>query len=129
MRNLTNDYRDCELLNLGYNRDGRVPYILRQEGVSPNSLTQEEDRFLLRKDFTWVINLKVFALPEKEQEQFIFKDVGEWYAAVKELAGNPVVEAALPPGTSRAELNAAIETTVSKLWTRIRDARATRVNL
>jgi hypothetical protein len=127
MRNLTNDYRDCELLNLGYNRDGRGPYILRQEGVPPDSVTAEEDRFLLRKDLTWVINLTVFTLPEKEQEQFIFKDIPEIYAAVEKLIGKPVVEDALPPGKSRAELSAAIETTVSKLWSRIRDARVTRV--
>jgi hypothetical protein len=71
----------------------------------------------------------VFTLPEKEQEQFIFKDVAEVYAAVENLTGKPVVEDALPPGKSRAELNADIETTVSKLWSRIRDGRATRVKL
>jgi len=38
MRTLTNDYNDCELVNLGYNRDGRGPYILRQDGVPPDSL-------------------------------------------------------------------------------------------
>ena len=34
------------------------------------------------------------------------------YATVQELGENPVVEDALPPGKSREELNAAIETMV-----------------
>jgi hypothetical protein len=126
MRNLTNDYNDCELVNLGYNRDGRGPYILRQDGVPPDSLTPQEDRFWLRKDLTWVINLTVFTLPEKEQEQFLFKDAAELSATLEKLAGKPVVENALPPGKSRAELLAAVETTGTRLWTKIRDARATR---
>ena len=65
-------------------------------------------------------------LPEKEQEQFLFKDAAELSAAMEKLAGKPVVENALPPGKSRAELLAAVETTGSRLWTRIRDAHATR---
>jgi hypothetical protein len=127
MRTLTNSYQDCELLNLSYNKDGRGPYLLRQDGCPPDSVTPHEYRFLLRKDLTWVLNLIVFALPEKELENFIYKDAAELYAAVEELGGKPVVEDALPPGKSHAELSAAIEITASKLWSRIRDARATRL--
>jgi hypothetical protein len=127
MRTLTNNYRDCELLNLSYNKDGRGPYVLRQDGVPPDSASPREYRFLLRKDLTWVLNLSVFALPEKELENFIFKDAAELYAVVENLGGKPVVEDALPPGKSHAELSAAIDITTSKLWSRIRDARATRL--
>ena len=66
-------------------------------------------------------------LPEKEQEQFPFKDAAELSAAMEKLAGKPVVENALPPGKSRAELLTAIETTISKVWSRMREARATRL--
>ena len=127
MRTLTNNYRDCELLNLSYNKDGRGPYVLRQDGVPPDSASPREYRFLLRKDLTWVLNLTVFALPEKELENFIYKDAAELYSAVENLGGKPVVEDALPPGKSHAELSAAIDITTSKLWSRIRDARATRL--
>jgi hypothetical protein len=127
MRTLTNAYQDCELLNLGSNKDGRGPYLLRQDGVPPDSVNPRENRYLLRKDLTWVLNLTVFALPEKEQEQFIFQNAAELYATVEKLAGKPVVEDALPPGKTRAELSAAIETTASRLWSQIREARATRL--
>jgi hypothetical protein len=126
-RTLTNDCHDCELLNLGYNKDGRGPYVLRQDGVPPDSLDSQEYRFLLRKDLTWVLNLTVFALPEKEQEQFIFQNAAELHAAVENLIGKPVVEDALPAGKTRAELSAGIETTLSKVWSRMREARATKL--
>ena len=129
MRILTNSYNDCELLNLGTNKNGHGPYVVRQDGVPPESSSSQEDRFLLRKDGTWVLNITVFTLPEKEQEQFIFQNAAELYATVQELGGKPVVEDALPPGKSRAELNAAIETTISRVWSQIREARAKRLTM
>jgi hypothetical protein len=129
MRTLTNDYNDCELLNLGYNRNGHGPYVVRQDGVAPESLRTQEDRFYLRKDGTWVLNVTALTLPEKEQEQFIFENAAELYATVQDLGGKPVVEDTLPPGKSRAELDATIETSISKLWGRINEARATRLTM
>ena len=126
MRILTNAYQDCELLNLGFNKNGRGPYVIRQDGIPPDSLEAQEDRFLLRKDGTWVLNITVYTLSEKEQEQFVFQDAAELYATVEKLYGKPVVEAELPPGKSRAELLAAVNTTISKVWSRMREARATR---
>ena len=129
MRVLTNDYKDCELLNLGTNSNGHGPYVVRQDGVRPGSSRSQEDRFLLRKDGTWVLNVTAFTLPEKEQEQFVFQNAAELYATVQELDGEPVVEDALPPGKSRAELNAAIETTISRVWSQIRAGRAKRLTM
>jgi hypothetical protein len=130
MRILTNDCKDCVLLNLGTNKSGHGPYVIRQDGVPPGSSSSEEERFLLRKDGTWVLNITAFTLPEKEQEQqFIFQNAAELYATVQELGGDPVAEAALPPGKSRAELNAAIETTISRVWSQIKEARARRLTM
>ena len=64
MRILTNAYQDCELLNLGFNKNGRGPYVIRQDGIPPDSLEAQEDRFLLRKDGTWVLNITVYTLSE-----------------------------------------------------------------
>ena len=77
-----------------------------------------------------MLNITVFTLPEKEQQQqFIFQDAAELYSVVEKLVGKPVVEDALPPGKSRAELLAAIEPTISKVWSQMCDARATRLTL
>ena len=105
-------------------RDFPIP----SEAFQPGSSGSQEDRFLLRKDGTWVLNITAFTLPEKEQEQqFIFQNAAELYATVQELGGQPVVEDALPPGKSRAELDAAIETTISRVWSQIKEARARRL--
>ena len=88
MRILTNDYKDCELLNLGTNKNGHGPYVIRQDGVPPGSSSSQEDSFLLRKDGTWVLNITAFTLPEKEQEQqFVFQSAAELYATIQELGG------------------------------------------
>ena len=126
MRTVANDYRDCELLNLGTNANGHGPYVIRQVGVPPGSSSSQEDRFLLRKDGTWVLDVTAFTLPE---EQFVFQNAAELYATVQELVGNPVVEDKLPPGKSRAELNAATETTISGVWSQIKEARAKRLTM
>jgi hypothetical protein len=34
MRILTNDYKDCELLNLGTNKSRHGPYVIRQDGLT-----------------------------------------------------------------------------------------------
>jgi hypothetical protein len=75
-----------------------------------------------------VLNITVFTLSEKDQEEFIFKDAAELYAAVEKLVGKPVVEDALPPGKSRAELLTAIETTISKVWRGMREAKGTKLS-
>ena len=108
---------------------GHGRYVIRQDGVPPGSSSSQEDRFLLRKDGTWVLDVTAFTLPEKEQEQFVFQNASELYATVQELGGNPVVEDKLPPGKSRAELNAAIETTISRVWSQIKEARAKRLTM
>ena len=59
----------------------------------------------------------------------LLQNAAELYATVQELGGNPVVEDKLPPGKSRAELNAAIETTISRVWSQIKEARAKRLTM
>jgi len=89
MRMLTNDYQDCELLNLATNKNGHGPYVIRQDGVPPGSSSSQEDRFLLRKDGTWVLDVTAFTLAEKEQEQFVFQNAAELYATVQETWREP----------------------------------------
>jgi len=118
MRVLTNDYRDFELLNLGYQPDGRGPYVVQQEGIPPASVANEEDGFLLRKDGVWVLNLAVFALPEEEQAQFVFEEIADVFATVDKLVGLPAVEDQLPAGKTPGQLMAALQSTQDRLWRR-----------
>jgi hypothetical protein len=75
-----------------------------------------------------VLNITALTLLENEQEQrFVFQNAVELYATVEKLGGNPVVEDASRPGKSRAELNVAIETTISRVWSRMREAQGARL--
>jgi hypothetical protein len=127
MRTLTNDYRDCELLNLGFNQNGRGPYFIRQDGVPPGSLNSQEDRFLLRRDGTWVVNFAVFVMAEEEQRQFIYENVAEVFDTLDKLVGKPMAESQMPEGKSRAELLAALDTTTNRIWARVREVHGSSI--
>lgn len=127
MGKISNHYEKCQLLNLGYGPKGRGPFVIRQDAYLPASESLKEDRFLLRKDGTWVLNLAVFALPEKEKEQFLYENTAEAVKMLQELPGVPVVEDGLPEGKSRAELARAAESTISGIWGRISAAKASRI--
>jgi hypothetical protein len=79
MRILAN-YQDCKFLNLGSNKNGREPYVLRQDGASPGNSLRKKTAF--------------------------FKMLPNCTSAVENLFGKPVVDDALPAGKSRAELPA-----------------------
>jgi hypothetical protein len=123
MATLTNSYQNCELLNLKYGSGGRGPFIVRQEGTAPGSMTFQTERFLLRKDGTWVINLAVFTLSDKDKEQFLFESTAEAMQLLEELRGEPNVEAALPAGASVEQLKAAAQSTISGIWARMQGAK------
>ncbi len=127
MSKLSNRYQKCKMLNLGYGPQGRGPFVIRQDGHVPDSITLREERFLLRKDGTWVLNLAVFAMPEKDREQFLYDTSAEVLELLSRLTGEPVIEADLPPGKSVEELRAAAENTITGLWGRIRQAKASKL--
>lgn len=123
MPTLSNSYHQVQLLNLGYAPGGRGPFIVRQEASPPGSMTMEQVRFLLRKDGTWVHNLAVFALSEKEKEQFLYSTSGEAVAMLNGLVGDPVVDTSLPEGTSVEQLKAAAQSTLTGIWGKISRGR------
>jgi hypothetical protein len=124
MPTLTNNFARCEMLNLGYGPGGRGPFVVRQDGSAPGSMTLKQDRFLLRKDGTWVLSLAVYALPESEKEQFLYSTTADVIKMLDGLGGTPVVDDSLPAGRSLEELGAAAEATLSGIWGRIRSAKA-----
>lgn len=113
-----------ELLNLGYGAGGKGPYVLRQEGNVPGSLDLRQNTYLLRKDGVWVLNLAIVALPEADQEVVIYPTVADAMKMLTSLSGgDPVIEASLPAGLTVEELQAATESTASRLLTRLRQAK------
>jgi hypothetical protein len=123
MATLTNSFQNCELLNLGYGPKGRGPFVVRQIGSPPGSVTFEKDSYLLRHDGTWVLNFAVFALPEKEQDQFLYQSSAQVMEMLDALTGDPIVQSGTPAGKSREELKAAAAKTFTGMAARIRNAK------
>src|SRR5262245_31678854 len=124
---ISNDYHRCEMLNLGTAPGGRGPFVIRQEGSAPGSMTMRQEIFLLRRDGVWVINLVALSLSEKEQEQFLYETSVEVLKTLDGLPRDSAVDDKLPEGASREQLMAGIETTASRILGGLRNARA--VNL
>jgi len=128
MKTMTNDYHAFNLVNLGILEGGRGPYIVRQDGVPPESEAMEENRFLLRRDGVWHINYAVFCMPEEDQEEFMFEDVSEVYDLVESLPGSPEVVEDLPEGKSLEEIMQAMKETQDRFWQQIQQARGIKVD-
>jgi hypothetical protein len=120
---ISNDYARCEMLNLGSGPGGRGPFAIRQEGSAPGSMTLQQERFLLRHDGVWVLNLTVLSMTEKEQEKFLYPTSTEVMQALEKLTGDPVVDDRLPEGKSKAEVLAGIESSSSRILSGLRNAR------
>jgi hypothetical protein len=125
---VSNDYTRCEMLNLGSAPGGRGPFAIRQEGSAPGSMTLVQERFLLRHDGVWVLNLTVLSLPEKEQEKFLYATSTDVMKALENLTGDPVVDDKLPEGKSKAQVMAEIETTASRLMSGLRNAKPSAIS-
>jgi hypothetical protein len=53
MRTITNDYKDSQILNLGFESE-HGPYLVTQTGVSPSDPLPKTHMFVLRPDGHWV---------------------------------------------------------------------------
>lgn len=123
MPSLSNDPSRCTLLNLASGPGGRGPFVIRQEGYPSNSMTLKEERFLLRDDGVWVLNLAVFALSEEDQQRFMYPTTSDAMNVLAGLQGTPVVEASLPEGASRGEMLDGAKTTLGRLLQGLKDAK------
>lgn len=123
MPTISNDYSRCEMMNLASAPNGRGPFVIRQEGSPPGSMSMKQDPFLLRNDGVWVLNLIVFSLPEQEQQRYIYQTSADVMKALDSLQGDPVVDARLPEGVSQAELLAGVENTASRLLGGLKNAK------
>ena len=84
-------------------------------------------RYLLRKDGTWTLGLKVATLPDEEKMEFFFKDFDEVYRFLDELTGKPKVDSMLPKDKTPEEIMASTEDMVNRIWKAVKDAKGQRI--
>jgi hypothetical protein len=91
MRNITNDYRDAQVLNLGAGGQGG-PYLVTQTGVDPRAEMPRTHMFVLRPDGHWV-DFNAYACQGKPEamDEIVFSSMPQIMATFSKLAGRPQV--------------------------------------
>ena len=95
MRNITNDYRDAKVLNLGSGSE-RGPYLVTQTGVAPRAELPRTQMFVLRPDGCWV-DFNAYACQGKPEamDEIVFSTMAEVMTMFGRLTG-PAQVADLP---------------------------------
>jgi len=91
MRNVTNDYRDAKILNLGSGGE-RGPYLVTQTGVAPRAELPKTHMFVLRPDGRWVdSNAYVCQGKPEVIDEIVFATMAEVMTTFGKLTGSPQV--------------------------------------
>jgi hypothetical protein len=87
MRNITNDYRDAKILNLGSGGE-RGPYLVTQTGVAPRAELPKTHMFVLRPDGRWV-DFNAYACQGKPEalDEAVFPTMAEVMTVFGRLIG------------------------------------------
>lgn len=128
MRALKNSVQDVEIVNLGYAENGKGPYFIRQDGYPPQTTNYQDERYILLRDGTWMLNIKFLALPEAEQEKHLLGSIREIYDRLQVVAGTPVVaDTTLPLDKTSDQILREIESTAGRIRSRLRKAKGSRL--
>lgn len=90
MRQLTNDYNDCKLVNLEPNSPAG-PYVVSQIGYDPEDPRMTDQLFILQCDGTWIDQIAHSTLPPEERFHIIFDTLPEVIAALSQISGKPSI--------------------------------------
>ena len=115
MPTISNDHQRCGLFDLGIAPGGKGPFIIRQEGSAPGSMSLRQDAWLLRRDGVWVLNYVACSTPEEAQTAFLYPTVAEAITALENLSGPPVVQTRPEDDRPPEEIVAALEATAARL--------------
>lgn len=128
MKALRNSLQDVEIVNLGYAENGRGPYFIRQDGYPPQTTNYQDERYILLRDGTWMLNIKFLALQEPEQEKHLLSGIREIYDRLQGIAGTPVVaDSRLPLDKTADQILKEIESTAGRIRKRLKTARGQRL--
>ena len=89
MRNITNDYRESQVLDLGTAAQ-RGPFLVTQTGVNPADTIPKTKMFVLRPDGCWV-DFNAYACQGKPElmDELVFPTMAEVIHKFSTLMGKP----------------------------------------
>ena len=86
MRALTNDYKDCKIIEIDP-ADPTSPYGIMQEGYDPNDPTYRTRMFYLQRDGQWIDEIARSARPDSEGGDVLFETSAEALELLGKLRG------------------------------------------
>ena len=122
-RGITNNFQDVRLVSLASwskaaeisPRDRGGPFVVTQEGSSPEDMTVAPDEFILGRSGRWLSLAHFYALPVAERrDEFVFGTAAEVMRVLGALPGKvslfgrPEAAAEAPPGGAEDEMAAVI---------------------
>jgi hypothetical protein len=126
MAALCNDSTRCEILNLGWEKGGHGPYLVRQVGYAPGAVSLRNEPFILQRDGRWLLNLAFAALPEAEQEAQLFHSLATLSQFLDSQQGTPVrADTTLPADKDAAELLREFESCTRRILRGMRNCLTT----
>lgn len=91
MRQLTNNYRDCTLINIEPSTPGG-PYVVVQEAFDPEDPQMRNALFMLQHDGTWIEEIARTELPDEERFEVVFETLNDVMQAFQAMPDKPSVE-------------------------------------
>lgn len=88
---LSNNYLDCEVLNLDPEDPRHGPFVVTQNAVDANDPTQRANLYLLRRDGTWIEYATHALTPESQRVPVVFDGLGEITRLMEDLPRKPEV--------------------------------------
>jgi|GEM_PF-2078579 len=82
---LSNQYSDCQVLNLDPADPQRGPFLATQNAISPDDPSQEENLYLLRRDGVWVEYATHMLTPEDARVAVEFDALADIVRLLEEL--------------------------------------------
>lgn len=88
---LSNNYDDCEVLNLEPDDPRRGPFVVTQNAVDADDPQQRENMYLLRRDGAWIEYATHALTPEGERVPIAFDGLVEIIRLMESLPSRPKI--------------------------------------
>jgi hypothetical protein len=89
---ISNNYLDCEVLNLDPQDPEHGPFVVTQSAVDASDPAQRSNLYLLRRDGVWIEYATHALTPESERVPIVFDGLGEIVRLMEDLPSDPEIE-------------------------------------
>lgn len=88
---ISNNYLDCEVLNLDPDDPRHGPFVITQNAVDPEDPRQRANLYLLRRDGVWIEYATHALTPEGNRVPVLFDGLAEITRLMEDLPSKPTI--------------------------------------